>query len=381
VFPYATDAPVYHFPFATIGLIVANVMTLGALIAGATDDIEPLLLVYGDGLHPLQWLTSNFIHAGFMHLAGNMVYLWGFGLVVEGKLGWWKFLLVYLGIGVVQCAVEQTIMLGADVGGSLGASAIIYGLLAIALVWAPENELSVFAFRFTFDISIKLFALIYIGLEAVTVFVEGFAVTSAALHLMGSVLGFVVGAAMLKLDWVDCEGWDLFSRLRGRSARRGERTVASAARPATAARIEPIWTPPKVAAAIDRMRTQVKAGQARAALAIYEQIALHAADSQWTESDLTNLIKTLLDAKLWNESVPVMVHFLRLFPQNDARVRLRLAQVLARELKRPGQALRVLAKIPAGSLPNQLDQVRVKLTQQATTMRDEGGLELETQDW
>ena len=43
-----------------------------------------------------------------------MVFLWGFGLVVEGKLGWWRFLLIYLAIGVTQCAFEQTIMLGYD---------------------------------------------------------------------------------------------------------------------------------------------------------------------------------------------------------------------------------------------------------------------------
>ena len=64
----------------------------------------------GDGIHPLQWLTNNFLHAGFFHLAGNMIFLWTFGLVVEGKLGWWAFLLVYLGLGVGESAGMQILV-------------------------------------------------------------------------------------------------------------------------------------------------------------------------------------------------------------------------------------------------------------------------------
>ena len=50
----------------------------------------------GDGIHPLQWLTNIFLHAGFFHLVGNMIFLWTFGFVVEGKLGWLPFTALYL---------------------------------------------------------------------------------------------------------------------------------------------------------------------------------------------------------------------------------------------------------------------------------------------
>jgi len=143
----------------------------------------------------------------------------------------------------------------------------------------------------------------------------------------------------------------------------------------------PQSTGPKVSSAIARMQAQIDDGQVRAALAIYEQVAPHATEGQWSESSLTNLIKALLDARLWHESVPVMVHYLRTFSHNDVRVRLKLAQVLIREVKRPGQALRVLARIPANALPSDLETIRRKLEQQATKMQDEGELELETEDW
>ncbi|MDA0590813.1 MAG: rhomboid family intramembrane serine protease, partial [Planctomycetota bacterium] len=217
--PLGTDAPIYHYPFATIVLIVANVVVFAATGAAMDPEaIEPWALSHGQGLHPVEWVTSNFVHGGFGHLIGNMIFLWGFGLVVEGKLGWWKYLLVYLGIGLTQCALEQTFMLGYDGEAanqefleeqgevfpvkpveedpldpeeekakladalkargldeeqvdealkkfdaivdnagvddseelaiyrpsmSFGASAILYGLLAICLVWAPKNEVTI----------------------------------------------------------------------------------------------------------------------------------------------------------------------------------------------------------------------------------------------
>jgi len=87
--PLNTDAPLYHYPFGTIGLIVANLGCF-ALTGFGTDSaaLEPWALQYGEGLSPVQWFSSAFAHAGVMHILGNMFFLWGFGLVVEGKLGW-----------------------------------------------------------------------------------------------------------------------------------------------------------------------------------------------------------------------------------------------------------------------------------------------------
>ena len=100
--PYATDAPIYHWPKATVALIVINTLVFGFTIGMNDEQITPWLLTYGNGLHPLQWVSSLFLHAGLMHLIGNMIFLWSFGLVVEGKVGSLVFLAVYLGIGAAQ---------------------------------------------------------------------------------------------------------------------------------------------------------------------------------------------------------------------------------------------------------------------------------------
>ena len=110
IIPINTDAPIYHYPISTAALIVANLVVFGMTAAGA----EPggWILLFGDGLHPWQWFACHFLHFGFLHLIGNMIFLWGFGLVIEGKLGWWRFLLVYLGIGALGAAMIQVGMLG-----------------------------------------------------------------------------------------------------------------------------------------------------------------------------------------------------------------------------------------------------------------------------
>ena len=86
----------------------------------------------------------------------------------QGKVGWLGFLAIYNGIGVVQSGVEQTLMLGADTGASLGASSIVYGLIAMAMVWAPRNELNcilMFGRITTMDVSVFAYAMFSIGVE------------------------------------------------------------------------------------------------------------------------------------------------------------------------------------------------------------------------
>jgi membrane associated rhomboid family serine protease len=144
IIPYNTDAPIYYRPFMTIVLIVVNIICFGWEMQSDIEAIEPYMLVFGDGLHPSQWITSLFMHASISHVVGNMVFLWAFGLVVEGKLGWWKFLLSYLLIGAIESMMSQVLMLWSDYGHALGASGAIFGLLAMCLVWAPKNELHCF---------------------------------------------------------------------------------------------------------------------------------------------------------------------------------------------------------------------------------------------
>ncbi|MEM8913418.1 MAG: rhomboid family intramembrane serine protease [Planctomycetota bacterium] len=219
--PYSTDAPIYHWPITTISLIVVNtaffVATTLQVVLGNVDvdAIEWLILDYGM-INPLQWVTSVFMHGGIMHLLGNMFFLWSFGLVVEGKIGNVRFLAVYMAIAVIQSAIEQCMMfVVAGEGGSLGASSAVFGIMTIALLWAPENDIDCFywvIYPGTFEISIVKLAGVFMFLQVVEIYLAGFAVSSGLLHLMGAFVGAPIGLWMLRQRTVDCERWDLISR-------------------------------------------------------------------------------------------------------------------------------------------------------------------------
>ena len=239
IIPMGTDAPVYHWPRATVGLIILNIFLFFAVppqrsndaidedgneVVSASTRYEKYALTLGDGLHPVQWVTHNFLHNGYLHLIGNMIFLWAFGLVVEGKLGMFRFLAVYLLIGTMHGALTQTMFLWSNQGGmpAAGASAIIFGLLAICMVWAPHNDVHCtwvlfFGFRVfvnQFDLRYTWLAIIYLGQQVLDLVLGGLtgrAVISEFGHLSGAFWGLIIGLAMLKFQWVDCEGWDIFS--------------------------------------------------------------------------------------------------------------------------------------------------------------------------
>ncbi|MFK8114481.1 MAG: rhomboid family intramembrane serine protease [Rubripirellula sp.] len=215
--PYGTDAPTYHIPFATVAIIVINTVMFLATGMGEYHNYRWLILEF-DRINPLQWVTAAFMHASWMHLISNMIFLWCFGLVVEGKIGWKKFSWLYVGLALADGAIGQIPMflLSAE-NGALGASGVIFALIAVALVWAPQNDMHcVFVWSFLFvrtvDIPIYALGLFYFAVECLGLAFNGFHMSSAMLHLLGMSIGFPFAIYMLRKGLVDCEGWDLLSR-------------------------------------------------------------------------------------------------------------------------------------------------------------------------
>ena len=87
--------------------------------------------------------------------------------------------------------------------------------MAMCMVWAPENEMNCFlliGFRpTTMDIPLYSLGVFFVFIELLTGLFAGLTFGSQVLHLMGAGIGFGVAVVMLKKDWVDCEGWDLFN--------------------------------------------------------------------------------------------------------------------------------------------------------------------------
>lgn len=220
--PYSTDAPIYCRPWVTGGLIIANIliffMTTFQLIIGNVEgeSLEWLILKF-DTINPFQWISGAFMHADFMHLLGNMFFLWAFGLVVEGKLGNFPFLALYMLMAAIDGAAVQIPMflIGSD-SGALGASGVIFALMVIAMLWAPENEMDCFYFAGiyvgTFEIRIVKLGGCFMMLQLFFLWLGGFSMSSEMLHLIGAGIGAVFGVYLLRQNMVDCEGWDYISR-------------------------------------------------------------------------------------------------------------------------------------------------------------------------
>jgi len=83
--------------------------------------------------------AAMFLHAGFLHLAGNMLFLWIYGDNVEHRLGSFRFLLAYLGTGIAATAFHMVSTPGSQVP-MVGASGAISGVLGFYFVFFPRNQ-------------------------------------------------------------------------------------------------------------------------------------------------------------------------------------------------------------------------------------------------
>lgn len=375
--PYSTDAPLYHWPFTTCATVAINVFAFcytATFMHEHPAALDPYILQYGDGYHPTQWITSSFLHADLLHLLGNMVFLLVYGTIVEGKIGWWKMVLLILGIGIAQNFIEQTIALGTtDVSGSLGASSIIYGLMTICLIWAPMNNVScVFIFFYRlFHVEIPVLYLVgaYLLLQSSGFVFSDFAWSSQFLHLLGAVVGGAVGLIMFKRGMVDCEGWDVFSVLHGKEGgpleEHGKRREANEEKESQRQQVEEQLSRRELA--LQEFRELLAQGQPKSALQIHQQMLADSIVWKIPEPYLLQLINAFQSQQLWSESIPVMVEYLKKFTANADSVRIKLAQVLLLKGKRPAQALLVLEKLnPAlldPALAAQVQQLKKKASQ------------------
>lgn len=104
---------------------------------------------------PTSLFSSLFLHAGWLHLAGNMLFLYIFGDNVEDRLGSFRFLLVYLATGVAATLFFALFVPGSQVP-LIGASGAISGVLGCYFLWFPRNQVKVFLFLFPFFVTTVL---------------------------------------------------------------------------------------------------------------------------------------------------------------------------------------------------------------------------------
>ncbi|MGI9429311.1 MAG: rhomboid family intramembrane serine protease [Bythopirellula sp.] len=381
--PYSTDAPIYHWPVATVGLIVANTIIFFAAVTGALPNPDQWVMPYGEGFTPAQWLLSMFMHANLDHLLGNMLFLWVFGLVIEGKIGWYRFLACYLAIGIGQSIGEQALQMVLGGGeGSLGASSAIYGLMAMAAIWAPKNDVIVFYWFFfiyagSFEVSIMVVALLYIGLDLLLMFFVGFN-SSSWLHVGGALLGAPLAIVMLKRGMVDCEGWDIFHVLRDEQ---GGKSKQQEVDPQELAELKQQRATKMLSSAQAQIAEFLAAGNHNAAYKLYQKMKAVGDGIQLNRPQLLRMIAGLHQEKKWKESCPLMAELIDRFPAESQLVQIKLAQICVVELHKPGRALELLQALDLRQLPDKTLALVKKIALRAKQMQAEGVVELDDDQW
>ncbi len=127
------------------------------------------LTVFAHGFRPsdpslVSLFTSMFMHGGFMHLFGNMLFLWIYGDNVEKRLGTLAYLFWYLATGAAATMFHALFAGGSPIP-LVGASGAISGVLGLYFVWFPHNQVRLWVFLFPFFMNvIQLSARIVLGM-------------------------------------------------------------------------------------------------------------------------------------------------------------------------------------------------------------------------
>jgi membrane associated rhomboid family serine protease len=217
VIPLRDANPTRRTPYVTLAIVIACVVAfaweLGLMLSGGQGALDALLAMWGvvpagltaawrhgDDLsrESATLVTSQFLHGGWLHLGGNMLYLWIFGNNVEDRFGRVRFLVFYLLGGVVaglsQVAIDPTSNVP-----TIGASGAIAATLGAYLVLFPRARVTTLVFLGFFYQLIDIPAVVVLGFWFVLQLVDGLASlgpvqASGGVAFFAHIGGFVAGA-------------------------------------------------------------------------------------------------------------------------------------------------------------------------------------------
>lgn len=218
--PFRAKNPPEHFPYCTLGLIIVNTiifaLTSVFFVAVRPEAVAAYALTHNN-LSPFHLVSAMFLHGSFMHLAGNMLFLWVFGASVEGRLRPLNFLAMYFFSGIGGGLLHD-ILLGVnhpDLPG-LGASGAIMGVAGAYLYLFPFSIIRMFGCWLMFRIfgrmnwQARWVILLFIGLDVLNgVILHKADGVAHLVHIGGFAMGllsaFLIGAPRDNEDYSDAQ--------------------------------------------------------------------------------------------------------------------------------------------------------------------------------
>jgi len=217
--PLKNLRPRIHFPTITVALIVANFLVFFYQLTLDPRALQSFIMTYSmvparaqlalahsqytltQGFLPL--FTSMFLHGGWLHIIGNMWFLWLFGPNVEDRLGHVPYLGFYLVCGLGAGIAQMLFSLGSTIPG-LGASGAIAGVLGAYVVFFPSSRILTLVTLFFWWFFAPLPAVLFIGLWFAVQFLSGIGSLGSAqaggvawwAHVGGFLLGMLLVSGM-----------------------------------------------------------------------------------------------------------------------------------------------------------------------------------------
>ncbi|HEY7792133.1 MAG TPA: rhomboid family intramembrane serine protease [Vicinamibacterales bacterium] len=152
-------------PYVTVTIIILNAAAFFLEISLPPAARQQLIQTYGLVPAAFAWsavFTSMFLHAGWLHIGGNMLYLWIFGDNVEDQVGHGRFVIFYLLCGTVA-ALAQTFSDPMSPVPTIGASGAIAGVMGAYIVLYPKSRVLTLIPLFVFWEIIEIPAVFFLG--------------------------------------------------------------------------------------------------------------------------------------------------------------------------------------------------------------------------
>lgn len=225
MFPIRDHNPSGRTPYVTYALMILNIGIFLSYVPLLSDPREinlffssyaliPAQVTGGGGLSGL--FTSMFLHAGWMHLAGNMLFLWIYGDNVEDEMGHIPYLLFYLGCGIAAGLAQVLFEPGSWVP-MVGASGAIAGVMGGYLLLFPKAKIDILIIFIVFFRIFPIPAWIILILWFAMQFIGGMGATpeTGGVAYWAHAGGFIAGLALTVPLWLRRGAFRFWSRTKG----------------------------------------------------------------------------------------------------------------------------------------------------------------------
>jgi membrane associated rhomboid family serine protease len=195
-------------PYLNWIVILINVAVFIYQLTLSQEELHSFIMEYGvvpvdilNGENYISLITAMFIHGGWLHIIGNMLFLWVFGDNIEAVVGHFWYIVFYL-MGGIAASAAHVIFNAESIIPSIGASGAVSAMLGAYLVWFPSSKVKMLVPIFFFITVVRVYAWIFLfvwigiqlffGLAAIGQSAQTTGVAWWA-HLGGFIFGLAIG--------------------------------------------------------------------------------------------------------------------------------------------------------------------------------------------